>query len=637
MCGIVGLVPGTDPLGHVGRVEAMLDAVAHRGPDERRTLCVDGAVLGTARLALVDRPGSSQPMVLGSSALAFNGEIYNFRPLRAELEALGERFETDGDTEVLLHALVRWGVEVLPRLRGQFAVAFWDGSRGELLLARDRFGIVPLYWAEDGADLVVASEVKALRAGGLAARLSVPDVVDAGMLWGLHPGRSAFAGVRSVVPGSYVRLRRGAPPYESRYWQFRFADQRDGSAPSVQAARLAALLKDSVGRRMPADGDPAVLLSGGLDSSAVAGALRTVVPGGLVRSYSIRFTSPELDESAAQAVAVAAFGTQHAEVMCDDQAVAGELVLAVQHAELPLVRTAPAASVLLARLVAASGTRAVLSGEGADELLCGYDLFKLAALRTRPELAPDDQTFRRLLREVLGQEVVRGRSVSPVFFDQGTDDADDLLLSHLQRWRASARLLGYLAPRWRAALGAQEVLDGVRRRLPPECAGWSTTERAQYLEVTYFLPSALLASQCDRPFMASGVEARYPFLDEDLVDYVLTLPERAKLDGLREKVVLRDASVELVPPVLRERPKQPYTAPEGELFRSATGDALLETYASPQAVDRHGVFDAGRVAWLVAKLRRGRTSFFDDLALLWVVSTQILAETYGVDDFEETT
>jgi asparagine synthase (glutamine-hydrolysing) len=632
MCGIAGLTAPTARASDRPRVEAMLAALAHRGPDEQRAVPLGAAVLGTARLALVDKPTSQQPMVdpSGRYALAFNGEIYNFRQLRAELEATGVRFQTSGDTEVLLHALARWGVDALPRLRGQFAVAFWDSAERAMLLGRDRFGIVPLYWAALAGGIAFASEVTALRAAGLSTPLAPRDVVDAGVLWGLHPGRSVYAGVRSVPPGCSVTVRDGVAD-ERPYWSFDYAAERDPGTLADQAERLAGLLGTAVARRVPEYGTPAVLLSGGLDSSAVTGLLRREVGDVPVDSYSIEFASAVLDESGFQQTAVRAFRTTHHTVVADDDTVAGTLVHAIEHAEMPLVRTAPAASIGLAARIEANGTRAVLSGEGADEMFCGYDLFKVAWIRDRWSRDPTDPRWPRLLEDALAQQRGMGRVVERAFYEQGIDERSDPVFSHQNRWRSSARLLQYMAPEWRASIGAEDVLDGVRDRLPERYHGWSVVEQAQYLESTYFLSTALLASQCDRPYMAHSIEARYPFLDEDVVDFALTLPLESKLAGLDEKAVLKVATADVVPDSIRTRVKQPYTAPEGDVFRSHAGEALLDTYASEAALGKHGLFDPARVAWLVAKLRRGRTSYYDDLAILWVLSTQVLADACGVD------
>jgi asparagine synthase (glutamine-hydrolysing) len=237
-----------------------------------------------------------------------------------------------------------------------------------------------------------------------------------------------------------------------------------------------------------------------------------------------------------------------------------------------------------------------------------------------------------MLEEALGPQRALGRTVERAFYEQGLDQRSDPIFSHQNRWRSAFRITQYLAPDIRAGLDVERVLDGVRDRLPEEYHHWSAVEQAQYLEVTYFLSSALLGSQCDRPYMAHSIEARYPFLDEDVVDYALTLPQSAKLDGMNEKAVLKAAMGSTVPPQIRNRVKQPYTAPEGNVFRSDAGKLLLGTYLSRPALERIGVFDAGRVEWLMRKLERSRTSFYDDLAILWVFSTQVLADTYGVAD-----
>jgi asparagine synthase (glutamine-hydrolysing) len=635
MCGIVGLVGiGPDTAHEVRTAERMLATLAHRGPDESQVVRLGSAVLGTARLALVDRPTSKQPMQdpSGRYMLSFNGEIYNYRELRRSLELDGMVFNTSGDTEVLLQWLVRWGVDRLADLKGQFALAFWDSSSDTIVLARDRFGIVPLYFARTPSGrIALASEVKAIQAGGFPAQLSVPDLIDTGVFWGLHPGRSTYAGVESVPPGCYVRSRSGTLD-RGAYWRFQFPETRAGGTVQEQGIHLANLLSAAVERRVPAYGDPAVLVSGGLDSSAVLSLLRGARPDARIRSFSMRFAEKALDESRFQELATQVFSTDHHSVICDDDTVATTLVKTILHAEVPLVRTAPASSYQLAREIEAHHTRTVLSGEGADELLCGYDLFKVASIRDSWSKDPDSPVWPRMLEKALGGQRELGRTVERAFYEQGLDQRSDPIFSHQNRWRSSFRITQYLAPDIRAGLEVEQVLDGVRDRLPQEYHHWSAVEQAQYLEVSYFLSSALLGSQCDRPYMAHSIEARYPFLDEDVVDFALTLPQSAKLDGMNEKAVLKSAMGLTVPPQILDRVKQPYTAPEGNVFRSEPGKVLLDTYLSKQTLKEVGVFDVGRVEWLVRKLERSRTSFYDDLAILWVLSTQVLANTYGMAD-----
>lgn len=210
------------------------------------------------------------------------------------------------------------------------------------------------------------------------------------------------------------------------------------------------------------------------------------------------------------------------------------------------------------------------------------------------------------------------------------DAVDDPLFSHINRWSASFRLTQYLAPAIRTALPREEVFQRARDLWTPRPPHRSVVEMAQDLEVTYFLASALLGSQCDRPYMAHSIEARYPFLDEDVADFAMRLPEQAKLDGLNEKAVLKAAAGPSIPAPIRERVKQPYTAPEGDVFRTPAGKALLAEHVSGEALAQQGIFDPKRVAWLVDKLHRSRTSFHDDLAVLWIFSTQVLARRYGV-------
>lgn len=636
MCGIAGIVAPAahDDAHRLRSVERMLASIAHRGPDESLSTSSGPAHFGTVRLALVDKPTSRQPMAddAGRYLLSFNGEVYNFAELRAQLSGLGHSFRTAGDTEVVLHSLMEWGTDAFARFRGQFAIAFWDDERRRLLLGRDRLGIVPLFWTRTPADeLVFASEVKAFADAGLRTPMSLPDIVDAGVLWGLHPGRTAFHGVSSVPAGSFVASHEGRETV-TRYWSFAFADQRDDRPVDDQAKELLGLLTAAVERRVPQYGDPAVLLSGGLDSSAVLAALRAIRPEQRIDSFSIQFTQDGLNEAPFQAMVSEHFGTHHDAIVCDDEAVARALELITRHAELPLMRTAPGSSIALAERIKHSGSRAVLSGEGADELFCGYDVFKVASIRDQWSADPDSPAFARLLEKALAHQEQLGRGAGRAFYERGLEQHDDPVFSHLHRWSAAFRITQYLAEPLRDQVSLEGTLERVRERLPEAFHGWSTVERAQYLEATYFLGTSLLATQCDRPFMAQSVECRYPFLDEDVIDFALTLPESSKLHELNEKLVLKEAVRDQLPPAVTERVKQPYTAPEGGVFRSPTGRVLLERYLSPDAVADTEVFDPRRVAWLIDKTQRSRTSFHDDLALVWILSTQMLVQTYGFAD-----
>lgn len=637
MCGIVGVVGGDEQVVWPRRsliVEQMLTSITHRGPDDSRWRELAGATFGTARLALVDRPTSAQPMTdpSGRYLLSFNGEIFNYNDLRRQLELAGTTFYTTGDTEVLLHCLIQRGSDALHQLRGQFALAFWDSLTRRLLLARDRTGIVPLYWMSATPERIAfASEVKALRAAGLETSLSIIDAVDAGVLWGLHAGRSVFHQVQSVPPGGFViNDEHGART--DRYWQFEFQRDRDTGSIGEQSEELARLLEVAVRRRIPMYGDPAALVSGGLDSTAVVAILRRLLPDSAIETYSIQFANAALNESPYQAVVAEYFRTNHTSIICDDTTVAEQFVRTVEHTEVPLVRTAPAASMGLAARIEAAGTRTVLSGEGADEFFCGYDLFKVASIRDAWSREPESNLWPEMLKIVMSQQTAQGRAVERAFFEHGLDQRADPLFSHLNRWAASFKITRYLVPEIRAQISLDAIYDGVRRGLPAEYHEWSAVEQAQYLEVTYFLATTLLGSQCDRPYMSHSIEARYPFLDEDVIDFALSLPENAKLDGTNEKAVLKLAVGADIPTVIKERTKQPYTAPEGDVFRSRAGQHLVDQYMSEHAVSKHGVFDRRRVSWLREKLGKSTTSFHDDLAIQWIISTQILADRFGVAD-----
>ena len=398
MCGVAGIVrPQASGVVDEATLLRMARAIRHRGPDGFGLALDHGAGLVSARLAIFDLPHGWQPFEAASDGgiLVYNGEVYNHTELRADLEARGERFATTCDTEVVLRLLEREGLDTLDRLNGQFAFAWWQPARRRLTLVRDRFGVRPLQYALLGdGSLVFGSEAKALFASGeVRAAPDVAGIDEVFTLWGPRAPRTAFAGVRQVPPGGVVVWEAGRIVEERRWWrpEYHLGEARDED--------LDALMRDSVRLRLRADVPVGTYLSGGLDSSLIT-ALAQAETDHQLRSFSIAFKDPRYDESAFQEQVARAIGTTHHVVEAGPEEIAGAFPDVVRHAEMPLVRTAPVPLFLLAREVRAQGITVVATGEGADELFWGYELFKEVALRelhaSEPERAA--RAARRALR-----------------------------------------------------------------------------------------------------------------------------------------------------------------------------------------------------------------------------------------------
>ncbi len=628
MCGFAG-VARAEPRGVAPQlVSRMAAAVRHRGPDGSGVYTDDRVGLAHVRLSVIDLAGGAQPMAdaTGRFVIVYNGEIFNFQDLRAELAARGAVFRTRSDTEVLLHAYDRWGEGMLYRLNGQFAFALYDRRDRSLFLARDRFGILPLFYAERSGDLYFGSEVKALFASGEVDRELDPEGLDEVFtFWGARPPRTPFRGVRALEPGCCGRWRGGRLALR-RWYALEYAPTAE---PSDGLARLDDLLRSSVRSRLLADVPVGGYLSGGLDSSAVC-ALARAESGQELRTFSVTFADARYDESAHQQQLAEAVGSRHAAVRIRGEDIAAVFPDVVRHAETPLVRTAPAPLYLLSRLTKERGISVTLSGEGADELFYGYDLFKETVVRLFCLRQPDSRVRPRLFDRLYPYLAPGGRAGE--FWRRSFLTAsapDDLLFSHLPRIRLTSWIKDFYSPEFRARLGDWNALTAARDALPPDFERWSALAKAAYLEMVTLLSPYLLASQGDRMAMAHGVELRVPFLDHRLFEFAAALPDRCKLRGLEEKAILRSWADAVVPPALARRPKQPYRAPDVPAFFGPRSPEYVRDLLDPETVSRGGVFDAQAVAGLVRRCRSGVASGVrEGQALVAVLSTALWQQQF---------
>lgn len=635
MCGIAGV---HGPEGSAARVEALLamaGELRHRGPDGTGVYLDGRFGMANTRLSVLDLAGGDQPIGNedGRVWVVQNGEIYNHDELRAELSAKGHVFATRSDTEVLAHAYEEWGEAMLPRLNGEFAFAVWDRATGELFLARDRFGVRPLFLAEAGGTFCFASEAKALLRHGVVGRALDPlGLVEAFALWATAPDRSAFAGIRELPPGCWLRLDRDGRRTERCWWQLAFPP-RDGQLGGDErelAEELARLLADATRLRLHADVPVGVYLSGGLDSSTLAALARRATRGPLA-AFAVRFADRRFDEREHQDRVAAHLATELAAIEVADHEIAATLPEVVRLGETPLLRTAPAPLLRLSGLVRSRGYKVVLTGEGADELFGGYDIFREAKVRRFWARQPASTARPALLRRLypfLAQDLGRTGDFLQAFFGQGLLDTGDPLYSHRLRYRNSRRVVGLLAADLlRRAAADGEPEERLRLRLPAGYGGWTPLAQAQWLETATFLQGHLLHAQGDRMLMGNAVEGRFPFLDHRVAAFAARLPDRLRLGGLTEKRLLRRAAAPLLPPAVASRQKRPYRAP---ILRALLGPGAPDYVAgllSPRRLADAGLFEGLAVERLLAKCRRQidrGVGENDEMALVAVVSTMLL-------------
>jgi asparagine synthase (glutamine-hydrolysing) len=625
MCGIAGIArrhaTGVS-LESLGRMAA---AIQHRGPDGYGFYAGSRVGLAHVRLSIVDLAGGAQPLTNedGQIVVTYNGEIYNHPELRRELQQRGHVFRTRSDTEILVHGYEEWGAQLLQRLNGQFAFAIYDRNRETVFVARDRFGVRPLFYAQPNGAFLFGSEIKAILASGeVDAALDPRGLDEVFTFWAARPPRTPFAGIASLEPGSYGVWKDGAL-FLKRYYELDYPEAAEEPADVIE--QLDEHMLRSVGIRLRADVPVGAYLSGGLDSSITASLAAKASPHQL-RSFSITFEDPRFDESEFQREVAADVGSAHAVAVIGQGSIAESFPAVLWHTETPLIRTAAVPMYHLARLTRESGIKVVLTGEGADELFLGYDLFKEVSVRRfcmrRPESLGRQRLFDRLYPYLAAEGGRGGEFWRRFFLDAG--DPGDPLFSHLPRFLLTSRVKDFYSPEFKAGLRGIDVIGELRCSLPARFFGWSSLNQAAYLEMTTLLSPYILASQGDRMSMAHGVEGRCPFLDHRLYEFASALPTGSRLRGLREKEVLRRWASRILPKRINERGKQPYRAPDAPSFFGPDAPQWIEDHLSGEALHRVGIFSPAAVNGLLRRCRAGRVSGFrENQAIVGVLSTQL--------------
>jgi asparagine synthase (glutamine-hydrolysing) len=648
MCGITGVLNfdgrPADPL----LLERMIRTLNHRGPDGTG-LHTNGPVgLAHARLSIIDIAGGHQPMESdeGSVWITFNGEIFNYVELREELIRKGHKFSTRSDTEVILGLYLEYGPDCVQHMNGQWAFAIWDAKHRKLFLSRDRIGVRPLFYTVAAHSFIFGSELKAVLAHpGVDRKLDVQVLRQVFTFWfPLAPG-TPFQNIYELPPGHSMTVENGQVNIH-RYWQLDFSP---ADVARINSARdqekyeneVCGLLLDATRIRLRADVPVGAYLSGGLDSSIVA-ALAQKYVGSKLCTFSVGFEDPSLDERSFQQEVVRSLDTDHQSICCSANDIGEVFPDVIWHAERPILRTAPAPLFLLSRLVRNSGFKVVLTGEGADEFLGGYDIYKEAKIRAF-WAAQTDSKRRPLLLKRLYPYLEGLQKQSPAylqaFFHATPKDVTNPFFSHLPRWELTRRTEVFFSPAVREEVQRGGAYADLHQLLPERFSNWSTFSRAQYLESAFLLPAYLLSSQGDRVAMAHSIEGRYPFLDYRLVQFAASLPPQLKMKVLNEKYLLKKVFGDLVPSSVKNRPKQPYRAPDAiSFFAPAAGKArhpYVDELLSSDRIRTDGIFDPAAVQKLVAKAKAGRaSSFLDNAALVGILATQILVDQF-ILHFEE--
>lgn len=639
MCGIAGICGLTSDCSiQLDDVARMMGAIRYRGPDEAGVYLDDGVGLGHVRLSIIDLASGCQPISTEDQNLwiVYNGEVFNYVELKEELLAKGHRFATTSDTEVLLHLYEEEGPDCLRKLNGQFAFAIWDRRNKTLFLARDRVGIRPLHYTIHQGMLAFASEVKSLFAlPGMPRRLSAAALDQIFTCWTVLPGQTAFEGVYELPPGHYLTVSQGTVRTR-RYWDVPICErdaQLDGTVDSMTET-VRELLEDAIRIRLRADVPVGCYLSGGLDSSGVAAITARRFNADL-NTFGIRFEDEAFDEGSHQEMMAAFLGTRHREVHASAYQIGAAFADALWHGEKPLLRTAPIPLLMLSKAVRDAGLKVVLTGEGADEVFGGYNIFKEAKVRQFWARQPDSEARAALTGRLYGYVFrdQRTKRFLKSFFAGSLDGGSDPLFSHRLRWQNTSRIKAFFSEELKAAIGSGDVTAEIQATLPEEYYRMDTVAKAQYLETKIFLSNYLLSSQGDRMAMANSVEIRLPFLDYRVVEFMARVPSRWKILGLNEKHILKRALSPVLPGRICRRRKQPYRAPiVSGLLGEGCRELALEML-SPKAIESAGLFDARRVEKLVNKAETvPMLGEIDNMALAGVLSSQIIHRQF-VEDF----
>jgi len=634
MCGIAGILNYNGLEEKQGILRKMLALMRHRGPDAAGIFTHGPVGFAHTRLSIIDLDSGDQPIHNEDKSIwvVLNGEIFNYPELRKSLSAQGHRFYTQSDTEVLVHLYEEKGTDLFHDLNGQFAVAIWDQREEKLVLGRDRMGIKPLFYHENQSRIVFGSEIKALFADETIPReLDVQTLSDIFTCWAPLGAASPFKGIYQLPPGHFGIYSRN--DFSIRpFWKLSFEpSETEGRSLREWVEELSFLLKDAARIRLRADVPVGAYLSGGLDSTYISSMVESHFNNRL-RTFSVSFSDKRFDEAPFQSKAVEALKTDHRTVNCSDKEIGEIFPKIIWHTETPIIRTAPAPLFMLSKLVRQNGFKVVLTGEGADEMFAGYNIFKEDKIRRFWSRDPKSDMRPALLAKlypyIFSQENEKAKQFLIGFFKQNLDHLDSPAYSHILRWRNTAHLKRFFSPDVQNDTDTlEQFVNRFSNLLPANFMSWDSLSRAQYTENIIFLSNYLLSSQGDRMAMGNSVEGRYPFLDHRVIEFASSIPHRLRMKVLEEKYILKQAARGLVPSELIKRAKQPYRAPISSSFFGNSTPDYVDELLSEESIQTAGYFDRNKVSRLLKKCRtqQGKlVSERENMALVAILSTQIL-------------
>lgn len=638
MCGIVGI------LGHENNEQAryetisgMISTLQHRGPDGWGYYISPEIALGQTRLSIVDLATGDQPFFTDDSILVYNGEVYNYIELRKDLEEIGIRFKSTSDTEVIVRAYEQYGAKCLEKFNGQFAFLLWNKKKKELFIARDRFGVRPLYILTFGGKLYFASEMKAFDTiSGYQREFDYKKLYQHALFWNTFGNSTIFKDIISVQGGTYMVFADGKPAAESRYYEIGQDFSENHQSYSQVKEEFNYLIEDAVKLRLRSDVPVGAYLSGGIDSSVITYEIFKKTKK-RYKTFSITFENKEFDESDYQKEMIRSINSEHFFLNITNEKIDKTFPEAIYHTERPVFRTAPVPLYLLSEEVRNNDIKVVLTGEGADEILFGYDSYKELKMLDFWSKFPDSKIRPQLIKKLYphlnhyNNEKMYG--LMKMYYEGFLKSYCNPLASLNIRMQNNKIIENYFNKDLNIHSENDAILNDVEKFLPANYSSWGLLSRNQFLEMRTLLSGYLLSSQGDRMSLAHGIEGRYPFLDHRIIDFLFNVKDEYKMKGLSQKYLLRDSYSKFIPESILNRPKRPYTAPDlVSFFQNGEPTDNSSFFLNEDIVKDYGIWDEKYVSRFLNKFKRGipeNIGYRDNMLMCFLLSTQIVR--YWID------
>lgn len=633
MCGIAGFISTNC---NMATLNKMGDMLTHRGPDDTGFFYERNVGLVNKRLSIVDLKNGKQPAYSENHDITviLNGEIFNHQELRRKLEAGGHIISNNSDTAVLPHLYEEYGLAMFEKLNGQFAIAIYDKSLGRLILARDRLGVIPLFYYSLNREFIFASEVKAILASGrVPSLLCYEAFYDVFTFWSPQYDRTMFEGVKSILPGQYLVVENGEIT-KGRYYRLLFQKLDKGIDFYTAREDIEILLLKAVEKRLMGDVKVCSYLSGGLDSSLIT-AITAKHFNSSLEAFSVNFENPRYDEGVYQKQVCDMLGIKHHTILFKSNDLPELMNQIIWHTETPLLRGGPVPLFKLSQFVNDNNIKVVLSGEGSDEFFGGYDIFKEAKIREYLKRYPGSGNRMKLLKRVnrFSDSRLEAAKAGGLGYFYLHNNEDGLFESHYTRWRQISffeRFFSNNALRLFKTAQRLNYIDLLSIDNAEEIREWSPIQRSQYLEIDTFLAGYLLSSQGDRMSMAHSVEARFPFLDEELVGYCMALNDKYKLKALNEKYILKKIAEKYLPQDLVNRRKFPYRSPVD--VKQIMKDSYMKYMLSDERISRLNLFNVFRVKGFINDImQKELLSERETMLFMGILTTQILCSRFNIE------